>query len=1176
MKLYVLLFVSFFAAFGLNLNVYAEQEKEFVKLVTMPKLSDTEARELFDAIKNELGAKLYKRKKVHSDNLSDLPERLKNVDTYIKQTGSRKKVIRFGVIKYVTRPSVMWVESVILDSDKVSYNDDCEDILKVINEETIADLAIMGELKEKRRSVLITLPKLDDVQKNDFLKSLKIEVAMLGYKEQDEHIAVVESMPNGITDVSNMVLAYDDKIRSVKFGVVSFLSLPSKLWLEGLEEDADSNLFYNSDLTAITQIINDKILPGVSAKSFSVKNLSKQQIQLSYASSEEAISSLKAQGMSAYYVNDTIPKEFSFSELPVILEMPSPKEEQTGLVGGGGASGLRNESSLTSATNMNTKTVTSQLNKLLVVYHPKYEAQFTNVAKTVNDFIDKAARQVLIEGMVLEISETGLKELGVEWELSHGDNFIAVTDGISDATSTDTSLAININKNFHKLNLAKDWGLKLKALIQSNKAEILSRPSVLTLDNRQATIRVGEDEPIAQTTTVDNGYSTSFSYLPTGILLNVRPRISADGDIISMAIDTTVSQKGEEVQVTDPTDSSKVLAQAPRISTRRVQTYATIANNTPFIIGGLISRDKKGRSSRIPFLSDLPFVGGAFDSEADEASRREVIIVLTPYVLPKQEVDRTTPKDDELFDTIGNELFRSSYRIKKSDLMDLSFLKDNSRVKELQTIAQKLADYGSPLAKESPYSSFVNGHFPGEQVIIQSMIYELVKKKGIHNQIGLDQLKFFKGHPTRGYEVSSLSPELEKIEHITPQEDLTWWEKSMTFMRLKDKRYVRDRFEDSNLSLAMTFSVNHDSIDMKTIFKEPVPKLEILNCVDHEEWEKKLNELNKEVFAGQTRNTILIKNNEDLIRLKVALVMKEIVAKNGGVEALELTRFDVGKQLLLPDLKKDQNHFIDAEVARYFVESNYYYPNLVDAVESSLSRLISSLQKLFLNTDYKEHGLTRDQLKNIGLAAPLDIYLQANRPALEADYVILPPSIDGLLDDRIWSNADPINGFVDADNRKIDELTEAKVAYDDWNLYLAVSCKEPLMDKLAVNSGGINQKIFSGDKFSLYIDANRDQSKLSWFEFNPLTGVECFYSEAGKIDSTKVCDVNTKITVTGDRWDIEAAIPWSSLDFDAPNRETKMGVLFYRSRKNGEQNLQFPLLNGSNHRVKFYGDLQFE
>ena len=154
--------------------------------------------------------------------------------------------------------------------------------------------------------------------------------------------------------------------------------------------------------------------------------------------------------------------------------------------------------------------------------------------------------------------------------------------------------------------------MNLRALLREGKAEILSRPSVLTLNNRQSTIRVGQDIPIATSTagiTNADMLSFNFEYLPIGIMLNIRPRISSDGSEVSMLIDTIVSSivPGADLQIRDA--AGILLASAPTISSRRVQTYGRIPNDTPFIIGGLVNKEHHTIHDKIPFLADIPIFG---------------------------------------------------------------------------------------------------------------------------------------------------------------------------------------------------------------------------------------------------------------------------------------------------------------------------------------------------------------------------------------------------------------------------------------------------------------------------------------------------------------------------------------------------------------------------------------
>ena len=122
-------------------------------------------------------------------------------------------------------------------------------------------------------------------------------------------------------------------------------------------------------------------------------------------------------------------------------------------------------------------------------------AQLSGVLSTLEKHVDLPARQIIIEAMVLEISSTALKEIGVKWSRSGNGGGSAITDHTSALTigtlkyPTSASVeALNLTTKsvFHSINT------QIKALVAEGEAEILSRPSVLALDNRMAYINVSE------------------------------------------------------------------------------------------------------------------------------------------------------------------------------------------------------------------------------------------------------------------------------------------------------------------------------------------------------------------------------------------------------------------------------------------------------------------------------------------------------------------------------------------------------------------------------------------------------------------------------------------------------------------------------------------------------------
>src|SRR5690606_8794740 len=118
--------------------------------------------------------------------------------------------------------------------------------------------------------------------------------------------------------------------------------------------------------------------------------------------------------------------------------------------------------------------------QLLVYYHPAHPEQFTRVRRLLSEFIDRPARQIFIEGLVLEITEAGLKELGVEWRYQENGVDLSLGNLIAGLPAPGGSAGLTYDSLG---DLEQQWTARLRALIEDEKAEILSRPSVLTLNN---------------------------------------------------------------------------------------------------------------------------------------------------------------------------------------------------------------------------------------------------------------------------------------------------------------------------------------------------------------------------------------------------------------------------------------------------------------------------------------------------------------------------------------------------------------------------------------------------------------------------------------------------------------------------------------------------------------------
>ncbi len=557
----------------------------------------------------------------------------------------------------------------------------------------------------------------------------------------------------------------------------------------------------------------------------------------------------------------------------------------------------------------------------LVVFHDENDpSQLSGVIATVRNDIDLPARQMIIEAMILEVSSTALKELGVKWTRASSaktsGNFI--NDKLSNLVigsvknpATDTVLDLSTKGIFHDLNT------QIKALVREGEAEIISRPSVLALDNRMAYISVAEDIPIARTQfAAGNNYlNTSFSKEKAGITLALRPRIDARGTEVSMQVNAEVTAKVPDADVEVKNAVGTVLASSPTISRREVKTYVRVANNTPFIIGGLIAKDKQSTVDKVPLLGDIPLLGALFRSKKQEAVKREVIIVLTPFVLPEEHViGKNMPKDEDAFDSVDNQLFRNAYRIRAEDTFDLNYLYENKQLQRMKALANRIIATDVKLASEYPYSQFVNKAVPGEAILCYRQIYEVLKRRDEQSKLNSSKFIFFE--PDRNIGSGHQVQFLEEYIRKNAPEVLT--EKG------------------GSKAVLITFDMKRDSDDASAIFNEPVPQVKLVDCADRKDWAKQLWELNQPKEKG-IRYAVLLREKKDIERLKYAVLMKKTVELNTEELVLTLSSFTRGRLLLMPRVKEQDVELIDGDVARAFFYSEMYYQALQKEMEKDLT-----------------------------------------------------------------------------------------------------------------------------------------------------------------------------------------------------------------------------------------------
>ncbi|MGP1309537.1 MAG: type II secretion system protein GspD [Phycisphaerales bacterium] len=777
----------------------------------------------------------------------------------------------------------------------------------------------------------VPLGKLSETEVVDLLEVLALRFqSEFGYTQAAAQIA--DFLPPADPLEPAIVLARNsaEGLRIVRLSHRWFVSQGGQLLAHAMILGPDE-FTPNSDVDQVEAWTQEALAASADMKSrLTLGDLEAQVVQLSYVDADVATKALKSLGVRVLSDTELADlAEIEFERLPLVIKMPSPEAGSMTLVNPDGARAQLINGLFTvpiSSRRMDTDTVAGPSSQLLVLFHPAHPEQHSRVLRLLEDLIDVAARQVFIEGMVIEIGDEGLKELGVEWQFQDG-SFNLLLGTLSPQRAAQTLDAVFDTR----LNLPSEWAVRLKALVTERKAEILSRPSVVTLDNRQATIRVGTDIPVA-TSQEGLGAGSSkiafdFKYIPTGILLNVRPRIDAESDEISLQIDTTVSSPipGQDLELVD--EDGRVLASAPTIASRQVQTYARIPNNTPLIIGGLVSRQEDFVKQKVPLLGDLPLVGPLFQSQRWEESKREVIIVLTPYVLPENaSVSRMRPRSEETFDIRGYTLHRDLHRLREAEVFDLRFLTTNDRLVEAKRQVNELVRSNFRYASVEPFSAFTGDSIPGEHILVERMMYEVIKNLSLADPIDVERIIYFAEEPSTGYAVRFLRQLL--VEYGEETGDL-------------------NSFFEHNPGSALAFRYYFDRhvTDPGLLGTERIPEVSVVDCADRAEWRRLLWEMNQPDEQGRETATVLLQAPEDLVRLRRAIVLKRMALLNGGTAQQRLTHFDVGTMLQIPDINATDIQVLDSDVAKHFFHTEHYYSATIERIEESLEALSEALPR---------------------------------------------------------------------------------------------------------------------------------------------------------------------------------------------------------------------------------------
>ena len=325
-------------------------------------------------------------------------------------------------------------------------------------------------------------------------------------------------------------------------------------------------------------------------------------------------------------------------------------------------------------------------NALLITADPEMQ-------KTISVIIgqlDIRRAQVLVEAIIVEVSDDNLHSLGIEWLLAREDRGLLTSSNESPALgATLSGLAgagegsavaaiagglINVpGQNALLGNINADrtggFGALISALNRDIASNVLSTPNILTLDNTEATIVVGQNVPFRTGSYVNTGSGSSVNPFQTisredvGITLTVKPSIN-EGDSVLLEIKQEISSVA---------GSDGALAGAADIVTnkRNINTTVLADNGQIIVLGGLIREDVNETVRRVPLLGSLPLVGRLFRSNSVRVMKNNLLLFIRPTIIRnRQAFSKSTIKQYERLRESQQKFGASTYHLEDMPMID--------------------------------------------------------------------------------------------------------------------------------------------------------------------------------------------------------------------------------------------------------------------------------------------------------------------------------------------------------------------------------------------------------------------------------------------------------------------------------------------------------------------------
>ena len=346
----------------------------------------------------------------------------------------------------------------------------------------------------------------------------------------------------------------------------------------------------------------------------------------------------------------------------------------------GAAGSLTSNSNNASTTGGQIQADTATNALIITAPEPQYRQ-----LRAVIDMLDQRRAQVMVESLIAEVNADKALQMGIQWQAPFGSNAAGGTNfgstgniaGLSQGSTAAAAAGVGTGLNIGTLRTVNGRNVlgSLANFLETNgDANILSTPTLLTLDNEEAKIVVGQNVPfITGQYTSNNTATGSVNPFQTverkdvGLTLRVKPQISETG-----TVKLTIFQ---EVSSVDYTKASTI---GLITNKRSIESNVLVEDGSVIVLGGLLSDSFSGNKSQVPGLGDIPGLGWLFRNESRTRSKANLMVFLRPIVV----------RDASATEALSNNRYQQMMGVQNSSQPSSNILLDTGGAAKLPPIKE--------------------------------------------------------------------------------------------------------------------------------------------------------------------------------------------------------------------------------------------------------------------------------------------------------------------------------------------------------------------------------------------------------------------------------------------------------------------------------------------------------